>query len=290
MQKLLVFQSLWAMERLHRDGYEPTLEENIARIAETGFDGISAHYTNRADVLRLHEAISGTGLRIEGVCFPRNVDDLRHTLELAQEFPVSHIDLQADIRPRRVEDCLPLLDGWMRLAEEAGVPIFIETHRNRITSDLPFTLDLLEQRPDLPLLADLSHYLVAREFAFPVEDESQRQIQRILHNAQAFHGRIGSCEQIQIEISFAHHRPWVDLFLDWWDYGFRDWRSRAPDNAELVFTCELGPRPYAITDRDGNDSTDRWAESLLLKTMAQALWAQAAHPANTAKTGAHKPC
>lgn len=290
MQKLLVFQSLWAMERLRRDGHEPTLEENIARIAETGFDGISAHYTNRADVLRLHEAISGTGLRIEGVCFPHNVDDLRHTLELAQEFPVSHIDLQADIRPRRVEDCLPLLDGWMRLAEEAGVPVFIETHRNRITSDLPFTLDLLEQRPDLPLLADLSHYLVAREFAFPEEDESQRQIQRILHNAQAFHGRIGSCEQIQIEISFAHHRPWVDLFLDWWDYGFRHWRSRAPDNAELVFTCELGPRPYAITDRDGNDSTDRWAESLLLKTMAQTLWAQAARPANTAKTGAHKPC
>lgn len=290
MQKLLVFQSLWAMERLHRDGHEPTLEENIARIAETGFDGISAHYTNRADVLRLHEAISGTGLRIEGVCFPRHVDDLRHTLELAQEFPVSHIDLQADIRPRRVEDCLPLLDGWMRLAEEAGVPVFIETHRNRITSDLPFTLDLLEQRPDLPLLADLSHYLVAREFAFPVEDESHRQIHRILHNAQAFHGRIGSCEQIQIEISFAHHRPWVDLFLDWWDYGFRHWRSRAPDTAELVFTCELGPRPYAITDRDGNDSTDRWAESLLLKTMAQTLWAQAARPANTAKTGAHKPC
>ncbi|WP_312359335.1 sugar phosphate isomerase/epimerase [Agrobacterium sp.] len=290
MQKLLVFQSLWAMERLRRDGHEPTLEENIARIAETGFDGISAHYTNRADVLRLHEAISGTGLRIEGVCFPRHVDDLRHTLELAQEFPVSHIDLQADIRPRRVEDCLPLLDGWMRLAEEAGVPVFIETHRNRITSDLPFTLDLLEQRPDLPLLADLSHYLVAREFAFPMEDESQRQIQRILHNAQAFHGRIGSCEQIQIEISFAHHRPWVDLFLDWWDYGFRHWRSRAPDNAELIFTCELGPRPYAITDRDGNDSTDRWAESLLLKTMAQTLWAQAARPANTAKTGAHKPC
>ncbi len=289
MQKLLVFQSLWAMERLNGNGPEPGLEENIARIAEAGFDGISAHYTNRADVRRLNEAISGTGLRIEGVCFPRNVDDLRHTLELAQEFPVSHIDLQADIRPRRVEDCLPLLDGWMRLAEEAGVPVYIETHRNRITSDLLFTLDLLEQRSDLPLLADLSHYLVAREFAFPVEDESRRQIQRILHNAQAFHGRVGSCEQIQIEISFAHHRPWVDLFLDWWDYGFRHWRSRAPDHAELVFTCELGPRPYAITDQDGNDSTDRWAESLLLKTMAQRLWAEAAYPVNTVTTGAEKP-
>ncbi|MBS0258888.1 MAG: sugar phosphate isomerase/epimerase [Proteobacteria bacterium] len=287
MQKLLVFQSLWAMERLSGDSHEPSLEENIARIAAAGFDGVSAHYTDRADVQRLNRAIRGTGLRIEGVCFPRSIEDLRHTLALAQEFPVSHIDLQADIRPRRVEDCLPLLDGWMRLAEEAGVPVLIETHRNRMTSDLLFTLDLLERRPELPLLADLSHYLVAREFAFPVEDESQRQIRRILRNAQAFHGRIGSCEQIQIEISFAHHRPWVDLFLNWWDYGFRHWRSLAPDNGELVFTCELGPSPYAITGRDGSDSTDRWVESLQLKTMAQTLWAQTAHSASGIATVSH---
>ncbi|TQN61253.1 sugar phosphate isomerase/epimerase [Agrobacterium tumefaciens] len=273
MQKLLVFQSLWAMERRHTDGVERSLDENIEMIVAAGFDGVSTHYTNREDVVRLNEAIRGTGLKIEGVCFPRTVEDLRLSLDLAMEFPVSHIDLQADVRPRRVEDCLPLLDGWMRLAEDAGVAVFIETHRHRITSDLLMTLDFLDQRPALPLLADLSHYLVAREFAFPVEDESQAHIRRILQNAQAFHGRIGSCEQVQIEISFPHHRPWVDLFLEWWDYGFRHWRSRATPDAELVFTCELGPQPYAITGRDGNDSTDRWTESLLLQAMARELWA-----------------
>ncbi|WP_141679325.1 sugar phosphate isomerase/epimerase family protein [Ensifer adhaerens] len=278
MQKLLVFQSLWAMERRHLDGHERSLEENIADIVEAGFDGISAHYTNRDDVVRLNEAIRGTGLKIEGVCFPRSVEDLRPTLELASEFPVSHIDLQADVRPRRVEDCLPLLDGWMRLAERAGVPVYVETHRHRITSDLLFTLDLLDRRPDLPLLADLSHYLVGREFAFPVEEESYAQIRRILHNAQAFHGRIGSCQQIQIEMSFPQHRPWVDLFREWWGYGFRHWRSRAANDAALVMTCELGPRPYAITDRDGNDTTDRWAEALLLRQMVLDVWAGSADP------------
>lgn len=276
MQKLLVFQSLWAMERRHADGHERSLEENIAAIVEAGFDGISAHYTNRRDVERLNEAIRGTGLKIEGVCFPRSVEDLRLTLELASEFSVSHIDLQADIRPRRVEDCLPLLDGWMRLSEEMGVPVYIETHRNRITSDLLFTLDLLDRRPDLPLLADLSHYLVGREFAFPVADESHDQIKRILRNARAFHGRIGSCQQIQIELSFPHHRPWVDLFHQWWTYGFRHWRSRAAEDAELVMTCELGPRPYAITDRNGNDTTDRGAEALLLRDMVREIWADCA--------------
>ncbi|RFB91486.1 xylose isomerase [Rhizobium leguminosarum bv. trifolii] len=276
MQKLLVFQSLWAMERRHTDGLERALDENIAMISKAGFDGISAHYTDRPDVVALNEAIRGTGLKIEAVCFPRCVEDLYLPLELAAEFPVSHINLQPDIRPRRIDACLPLLDGWMRLAEDAGIPVFIETHRDRMTADLFFTLDLLDQRPDLPLLADLSHFLVGREFAFPVDEENHALIRRILQNAQAFHGRVASREQVQIEISFPHHRPWVDLFLEWWEHGFRHWRSRAADDAELVFTCELGPKPYAITGRDGNDQTDRWAEALALRQMVHVLWAATA--------------
>ncbi|EYR84663.1 MULTISPECIES: sugar phosphate isomerase/epimerase [unclassified Shinella] len=278
MQTLLVFQSLWAMERRHTDGVERSLAENIAMIAKAGFDGVSAHYTNRADVARLNETLRGTGLRIEGVCFPSTVDDLRLALELAAEYPVSHINLQPDIRPRRIEDCLPLLDGWIRLAEEAAIPVYIETHRDRMTTDLYFTLDLLDRRPDLPLLADLSHFLVGREFAFPVSEENHALIHSILKNAQAFHGRIASREQVQIELSFPHHRPWVDLFRQWWSYGFCDWRSRAAVDATLVFTCELGPKPYAITGRDGNDTTDRWAEALELRRMALDLWAASALP------------
>ena len=273
MQRLLIFQSLWAMERRHTDGYERSLSENIAMIWEAGFDGISAHYTNRADVVTLNDAIRGTGLKIEAVCFPRTVEDLRLPLELASEFPVNHINLQPDIRLRRVEDCLPILDGWMRLSEEARIPVFIETHRDRMTTDLLFTLDLLDTLPDLPLLADLSHFMVAREFAFPVDAENHAMIHRILRNAHAFHGRVASREQVQIEISFPHHRPWVELFLQWWDHGMRDWRGRAASDAELVFTCELGPKPYAISGRDGNDSTDRWAEALLLRQMLLDLWA-----------------
>lgn len=169
-------------------------------ISEAGFDGISAHYTNRRDVVRLNDAIRGTGLKIEATCFPRCVEDLRLPLELAAEYPVSHINLQPDIRPRRIEACLPLLDGWMRLAEDAGTRVFIETHRDRMTSDLLFTLDLLDQRPELPLLADLSHFLVGREFAFPIDEENHTLIRRILQNAQAFHERVLSPAVLSIMV------------------------------------------------------------------------------------------
>ena len=272
MQRLLVFQSLWAMERRHSDGFERTLEQNIEMIATAGYQGISGDYRDREAVRRLSALLKPLGLLAEGQCFPKTVDDLKPVLDIATEFGVHHIDVQPDIRPRRLQDCVPLLEGWRRLAEQVDFPVLIETHRDRMTTDLHFVLDLLDCFPDLKLLGDLSHFLVGREFAWPVPDDAQAQMRRVLDNSWAFHGRVASREQVQIEISFPHHKMWLDLFLDWWEYGFRSWRRRAGPDDMLVFTCELGPKPYAITGRDGNDTSDRWTEALMLRDLVRERW------------------
>ena len=276
MQNLLIFQSLWSMERRSAQYPELSLEENIEKIASAGFDGISTHWYDRKVVSRVAGLLKQHGLQAEGQCFPKTVDDLKPVLEIAAEYNVHHICLQPDVRLRRLEDCIPLLEGWQRLAEEAGIDVWIETHRDRMTTDLFFTLDLLDRLPDLRLLGDVSHFLVGREFAWPVSDENHALIHRILDSSWAFHGRVASREQVQIEISFPHHRPWVDLFLGWWEYGFKSWKKRANEDATLAFTCELGPKPYAITARDGEDTTDRWEESLLMRQEILDLWAKVA--------------
>ncbi|MBB3570262.1 TIM barrel protein [Rhizobium sp. BK491] len=276
MQNLLIFQSLWSMERRSAQYPELSLEENIDKIASAGFDGISTHWYDRKIVSRVAALLKQHGLQAEGQCFPKTVDDLKPVLETAAEYNVHHICLQPDVRLRRLEDCIPLLEGWQRLAEEAGIDVWIETHRDRMTTDLFFTLDLLDRLPDLRLLGDVSHFLVGREFAWPVSDENHALIHRILDSSWAFHGRVASREQVQIEISFPHHRPWVDLFLGWWEYGFKSWKKRANEDATLAFTCELGPKPYAITGRDGEDTTDRWEESLLMRQEILDLWAKVA--------------
>ncbi len=276
MQTLSVFQSLWAMERRSAIQQELTLEESIERIAGAGFDGVSAHWHDRGYVRRLHSILKSHGLKAEGQCFPKSVDDLKPVLENAAEYDVAHICLQPDVRLRRIEDCLPLLEGWQRLSEEAKIPVYVETHRDRMTTDLFFTLDLLDQFPSLRLLGDLSHFLVGREFAWPISAENHGMIHRILDSSWSFHGRVASREQVQIEISFPHHQPWLDLFMDWWEYGFRSWRRRAGSDDTLVFTCELGPKPYAITGRDGEDTTNRWEEALVLRERIKELWARTA--------------
>ncbi|SAK86558.1 hypothetical protein AWB79_06092 [Caballeronia hypogeia] len=271
-QKLLVLQSLWAMERRHTDGVERSLAENIDMISNAGFDGVSASYTSRDQVRALDSLVKPLGMAVEGQCFPKSVDDLKPILELASEFGVHHLDLQPDVRPRTLAEGVALLDGWRKLAEQVDFPVYIETHRDRLTTDLYYTLDLLDKRPNTQLLADLSHYLVGREFVMPVSDENHGLIHRILDHSWAFHGRVASREQVQIEISFPAHQVWVDLFSDWWRYGFASWRRRAGPNESCSFVCELGPQPYAIIGRDGNDTTDRWQEALQMRDAIRKLW------------------
>jgi hypothetical protein len=141
-----------------------------------------------------------------------------------------------------------------------------------MTTDLFFTLHLLDCFPDLRLTGDISHYVVGREFAWPISEENHALMHRILDNCWGFHGRVASREQVQIQISFAHHKEWLDLFLGWWEYGFRSWRRRAPKDATLTFLCELGPKEYAMTGPDGYELSDRWQEAGMLKDMIRALW------------------
>lgn len=272
MQKLLFLQSLWAMERRQTDGVERTLEQNIEMIANADYDGISMSFTDPALARRAAALLKPSDKVIEAQCFPRTVDDLSPTLELASAIGIHHLDIQADVRPRTLAECIPLIEGWRRLAEQVDFPVYFETHRDRMTTDLYFTLDLLERFPDLALLGDLSHFLVGREFATPISAENHAYMHRILDNCWAFHGRVASREQVQIEIAFPHHRMWLEIFLDWWKYGFVSWRRRAGPDDSLAFVCELGPQPYAITGPDGNDTTDRWREALLLRGHVSALW------------------
>lgn len=274
MPSLEVYQSLWSMELRRPDGMEWPLERKFEMCAEAGYAGL-CYDTGTDDaeaVRRLKPLYRQYGLKPLFTLFPKSVEGLRPMLELAAEFGAPFVTVIGQVMPLRVEEAVPVVRAWLAQSAEIGMPVLFETHRYCITNDMHFTLLLMEAVPEMRLCADLSHYVVDREFMLPLNDTEQAQIRALLDRADSFQGRVASREQIQLQLGFPQHQKWFELFLNWWDYGFRQWRRRNAADATLRFLCELGPPEYAITGADGYELSDRWAEALLIKERVQALW------------------
>ncbi len=253
------------MDRL--DYPESSTAEKFDRVRAAGFDGMAIE----AEATVPH--FLRTGLRGGLTAFPTSVEALRPALELAQRIAAPYVVVIGQQMPIRLADMVPVIEGWLRLAEREAMPIQFETHRNCITNDLFTTVQLLEAVPEMRLAADLSHYVVDREMPCPPTLELRALVSRILARSDSFQGRVAARGQIQIPLNFAQSAKWVALFRDWWREGFAAWRARqAGAPGSLVFLCELGPPDYAITDAEGRELSDRWQEALLLARWARELW------------------
>jgi hypothetical protein len=280
MQKLEIYQSLWGMELRSPHVPERTPEENFAMVAEAGFDGmcIDPGVSEIEGMRPLQELYRKYQLRCMVNAFPNSEDDMQPLLEFAKDFDACMVNVISGVMPIRPEDAVPVVRRWMREAEDIDMPLLFETHRDGLLNDMYFTLQLMDLVPEMRLCADLSHFVVDRELRAPVPQRDQQYISSILERSDCFQGRVASREQVQVAINFSQHQEWVAIFRGWWKEGMRAWRRRNGDNATLVFLCELGPPPYAITDGEQRELSDRWQESLQIRDWAREIWAELDQP------------
>ena len=254
---------------------EASVAEKFDRVREAGFDGMAidlgALSMEQAEATVPHFA--RTGLAGGLTAFPASVEALRPALRLAHRIAAPFVVVIGQEMPVRLADMVPVIEGWLRVAEQEAMPIQFETHRNCITNDLFTTVQLLDEVPEMRLAADLSHYVVDREMPCPPPPALQALITKVLERSESFQGRVAARGQIQVALGFAQNAKWVALFRDWWRQGFTAWRARhAGEDAAMVFLCELGPPDYAITDERGHELSDRWAEAALLARWAREIW------------------
>ena len=277
--RLRLFQSLWAMQPHDASGERLPLDRVCAMVAEAGFDGLAidlgASDVATARAIRPH--LEREGLTPLIVAFPQSLGALRETLAMARDFGSPFVDVVGQLFPLTVEGAVPIVRAWIEMAEQERMPIHFETHRNCITNDLFATLSLLDAVPEMRLSGDFSHYVVDREWRLPLAIEARAQLARCIARCDSFQGRVASRQQIQLQLGFPQHRPWVDFFRDLWRRGFADWRARN-DSGELGFLCELGPPEYAMTDAEGREMSDRWEESRMLMGYAREAWERSAPP------------
>jgi hypothetical protein len=273
-QKLEVFQSLWAMELRQPGQAERPMEENFKMASEAGYHGLcidpAVHEIH--DFLEMKPLYKDYGLKCMVNAFPATVEDLPPLLDLANELDASLVNVIGQVMPLTVEEGIPVIRQWMLDAQRAGLPVLFETHRDCTLNDLYYALQLIEAVPEMRLCADLSHYVIDREMRLPLEETDRERMHSILERSDCFQGRIANREQVQVQINFPQHRDWVLQFRQWWKDGIGMWRERNADDATLIFLCELGPPPYAITDANQAELSDRWQEALQIRTWVEEIW------------------
>jgi len=255
---------------------ERSMQESFAMIADAGFDGVCMD-PSVAEIPECREyahLFTEHGLGSMVNAFPYSPDDMAPLLDFAVEMNACMVNVISGVMPIKPEDAVSDVRRWIGEASERNMPLLFETHRDGLLNDLYFTLQLMELVPEMRLCADLSHFVVDRELRSPITARDQGYISAVLQRSDCFQGRIANREQVQIQINFPQHQEWVEIFKGWWKQGMREWRERSDDGATLVFLCELGPPPYAITDGDQNELSDRWEESLQIRDWVRTIWAE----------------
>jgi hypothetical protein len=276
VQKLDIYQSLWGMELRNPRLPERSKEEAFRMIASAGFDGACMD-PSVAEIPECREyahlfAEHKLGCMVNA--FPYRPEDMTPILDFAKEMNACMVNVISGVMPIKPEDAVSDVRRWIGEAGDRDIPLLFETHRDGLLNDLYFTLQLMDLVPEMRLCADLSHFVVDRELRSPVPKRDQAYISSVLNRSDCFQGRIANREQVQIQISFPQHQEWVEIFKGWWREGMREWRKRNDDDATLIFLCELGPPPYAITDGDQNELSDRWQESLQIRDWARTIWTE----------------
>jgi hypothetical protein len=272
-RQLHFYTSLWAMMPHDVSGTILPYEDICTMVADAGYDGMAIDL-GAGDVAQAREVqpiMARCGLTPLIVAFPKTVESLRETLVMSKDFGVPFVDIIGQVMPISVDGMIPVIRRWMEMGDEIGIPVQFETHRNCITNDLFTTLSLLDAIPEMRICADLSHYVVDREFKHPLQGHEMAMISRVLERSDSFQGRVASRQQIQLQLDFPQHQKWVDLFKVWWREGLASWRARNP-SGDCIFLCELGPPEYAMTDANGQEMSNRWEEALLIRKWVTEIW------------------
>jgi sugar phosphate isomerase/epimerase len=278
--RLRLQQAIWAMIDLPRGSHEWSLAEKFDRAKEAGFSAIEAYCLDDAFADSASALAHEKGLPIAMIMPASTVDELLPGIERAHRMRAEYLGLHVHGSLRATPEIADTLAEMYEIANDAGLPLFIETHRATVTQDLRRAVKVLNRFKKLRFIGDFSHYIVSGEIKDTWSEDVWHHFEQIAKKVSAWHGRIGYGQQVQNDIGDGTNAL-CQQFKKLWTIGMTAWLSKAQRGDILPFTAELGPAPYSITDLNGQEISDRWQQALVMKRLAEEAWseAQAAHQA-----------
>lgn len=275
--RLCVQHSLWSLGKLPMNaGTEWTFDEKFQRVAAAGFEAVECWLSDENE-REITDALRRHGLRLVLGHRPFAPADIRKTVDRAVRLGADFVFAQPMSAFASLDEVVELVTEGRKMANDAGMPLFVETHRNNFTENLPQTLQLIERVPDIRFTADLSHFVVVGEFYGWKEERAVERMMPVLERTSHMHGRIGNGEQVQVDVGDGSGQT-PQFFVELWSTAMRHWLSGAQPGDVFPFASELGPPRYAITLPDGSEFSDRWEQSLVMKRLAEQAWGKAQQP------------
>lgn len=264
----------WALIGLPRGQTEWTLPEKLDQLRAAGFDGFEAGGQDLDEARLLAAMLRDRGMGFGWQAYPTKAKDVRPFLDAALTAGADYLTAQVFGSMKRAPQIVDVLEEMYDIVNGAGLPLFIETHRGRVTQDLLRTLRVIDRLPRVRFTGDFSHYVVAGEIGGAWPDDVWTAFKKIARRCGNWHGRIGFGEQVQNDIGDGTGEMAIQ-FKALWTYGFTAWLKKAQPGDVLGFQPELGPPGYSITSLEGQEMSDRWQQSLVFKRLAEEAWAEA---------------
>ena len=272
--RLRIQHSLWSLRKLPMNAEaEWTLDEKFSRVRDSGFEAVECWLTD-ADEAEHRAALDRHGLRLILGHRPFTLQDVRATVDRAVRLKADFIFAQPADAFTPVDEVATLCREGRKIANDRGLALFVEIHRNNFTENLPQIRQLLDLVPDVRFTADLSHLVVCGEFYGWKDERAVERLLPVLERTSHMHGRISNGEAVQVDVGDGTGDT-AQFFVRLWAAAMHHWLQGAGPGDVLPFASELGPPRYAITTPDGREFSDRWEQSLVMKRLAEQAWDKA---------------
>jgi sugar phosphate isomerase/epimerase len=261
--------ALWALIGLPRGGTEWTMDEKFRRVKEAGFEAVEC-WPDAETAGEIRKTLDKHGLRLGYGARGGDIATIRAKVCHAKDMDADYVNCHME-SPYMTDDQIETLArDILKLSDDENIPIFIETHRGTATENLFRVWELIRRVPEIRFTADISHFAVGSETTAMTDEY----LAPVLERVSSFHARVSNGQQIQVDVGQGDTEP-ARQFAGFWTTAMRHWKKDARPGDILPFVSELGPPTYGIVDAEGNETSDRWEQSLVLRRLGEQAWANA---------------
>jgi sugar phosphate isomerase/epimerase len=254
-----------------------SIEEKFLNLSQRGYNHLEGDFEGY-DLKKLQKLAQEFSFDIGYIRFGiRSRNQMEQLIKEAMTAGASYLVVIAGYSYDSADESAESIGAYMEMAEKAGIPFYLETHRDSATQDLRRLGDIIRQLPSVQLMVDFSHLLVAGEIWEEGIDTYYDWLTPVISRAKGFHGRITNGQQVQIGIESIDD-PSAQLFSRLWERGISSWKQSKSTGQPFRFTVELGPPPYAITVPNNQGQRvelhDRIEQGELLIQLFKKSWKQ----------------